>query len=404
MKCIYCGNDNVDGMMYCGNCGQKIISSNAPGYDPKKVVDVIERVAYSFIYLLIFIVSFLDWHAFSDFGEFRYNPYSAHVIVLEHYVKGARGWTIFLLIIVQLFILLALLNAALGKKTVMRGWCGGSLAVSILLEIVIWGAIEKGHPTVGFWLVLIFSIIGLCNFTDIFTASLKKKDVPIKPIYDRPVQESQYSVVACYGENITIEGAPFDCLKSNLVIDKKGVRYVENIFKNHDLKVITGIQVDVYGMDSFGTSTENIFKYAYQDMNLLCGAEWGQGIYIPFSNPNTRQYTMYVNMVMFSDGTIWESGGKNWIVCPEKETLEETDGVYGNAYEGFNFYQHSEAMSNMNNSAIEMRNYLKQFQFYDNKFLAVMKEVEEMAEFERLYGKPHKNCLLILERIYNETR
>ncbi|MCQ2498115.1 MAG: hypothetical protein MJ133_03950 [Lachnospiraceae bacterium] len=404
MKCIYCGRDNADGIMYCGNCGQKIISSNAPGYDPKKVVDVIERVAYSFIYLLIFIVSFLDWHAFTDYGEFRYNPYYTHPIVTDYYVKDARGWTIFLLIIVQLFILLALLNAALGKKTVMRGWCGGSLAVSILLEIVIWGAIEKGHPTVGFWLVLIFSIIGLCNFTDIFTASLKKKDVPIKPIYDRPVQESQYSVEACYGENITIEGAPFDCIKTNLIIDKNGSRYVENIFKNKGRKVISGIQVDIYGMDSFGTTTENIWKYPYQDIKLLCGNMYGQGIYIPLTNPNTRQYAMYVNIVLFNDGTRWESEGKDWIICQENDISKQAEAGSENIYEGFNFYQHSEAMSNMNNSAIEMRNYLKQFQFYDNKFLAVMKELEGMAEFERLYGKPHKNCLLILERIYNETR
>lgn len=395
MKCSNCGNEISYDSGFCPFCGTKVVSasdySNVNWNQTADFGDIISRVLFSLLYLILFISSFFTWFTCSDrYFSYPLNPFYEN-IVTDQMSKTARGFAVICLIILLLVMMLAIIFAALGKKN-DRKVCGAlGFIFAIIILLICWIDLKKGFPGVAFWIHLVLGIVGLTQAIDNIgtgntqnsdTMSVPKMQSPVLP----PAPEKSETVLL---QHMTYSGAPFECVYSKMVTDSNDRRYIENLFRNLSKQNIIAIQVDIVGMDIFGTATETVSKYPYQNFVIANGQKYGKDIHIPVNNPNTVKYSLTVNIVMFEDGSVWKREEERWKAL-------EIDYP-----KDFIFEDHIPALKQMNNSSFKILEYMKTIPSQDPRYLAVMKELEGMVMYEKYYGKPGESIILILQKVYN---
>ncbi len=382
MKCNNCGYEAPYGRIYCPKCGSRM--SEDESYNRTIVCNVIKRISYPTFYLILFICSFFDWISYEHF--FGANPYS---FLYFYNAKSAHIIEIIFYSLVLLFLALAIIYGALGKYSTRNG-CGlGAVICSFIVYITTRIDLDHGSPGFSFWVNVILGIFFLTPAIDTIIVRIAYASKRDNSKFETPMHDDyHFGPEKIVIQNMTTKSATIECLQSRLITDMSNAKYVENIFRNISSKPFTYIDIDIYGLDYNGYQTESILQYPYQGFFLWPGCSCGQDFYIPLTNPNTVDYCMFVNRVIFSDGSVWERNGEPW------EASEWNSSV------GFDFFACKKKLYSFNNSPTQIYEFFKQNPSEDNKYKLLMTELENLIAYEKYYGIPQQDVVSILEQKY----
>ena len=94
---------------------------------------------------------------------------------------------------------------------------------------------------------------------------------------------------------------------------------LRNIVQNN----IISCKVSIKAFEINGTEIEGISSYAYLDINIGFGEEFGSRTPVYLPNTNTRRIEISISEVVFSDGSIWENSNILWKQTPTQKAIVE---------------------------------------------------------------------------------
>lgn len=172
-------------------------------------------------------------------------------------------------------------------------------------------------------------------------------------------------------QNMYYNGGPL-IIKKVVLVGINGEYYAKNIFKNISDKQINAIQINIEGLDPFGTITDTINDYTYLDLTANNREKFGENILIPLPSGKSRDISITVKGVLFEDKKLWEREEEPLIqYVPENGTFELSD--------------YSDDLLGMQ-SAKQMVDYLQELEIKDSMLLNIIEELQEIVNQEKFYG------------------
>lgn len=140
----------------------------------------------------------------------------------------------------------------------------------------------------------------------------------------------RYARLFSLPENSIDSGAPVIVLAGALLLDKSKDKVLAQVkFKNISEKTIKAVSVNIFPSDTAGRSLGDPIKFTYLDLNESRDSEWGdrKPLYLP--DPSTRQFSLNLEEVVFSDNTVWSPTDteKEEYKKPEHEEEARTVGT-----------------------------------------------------------------------------
>lgn len=96
--------------------------------------------------------------------------------------------------------------------------------------------------------------------------------------------------------------------------------------KNVQAKPIKALTISLQALDTAGQKLGSPVPYHYLDLSIPQDGEFGQKDAIVLPHVAARGFQPKVTQVIFSDGTLWETGGEAWESIPPQVTLEKALG------------------------------------------------------------------------------
>lgn len=84
--------------------------------------------------------------------------------------------------------------------------------------------------------------------------------------------------------------------------------------------------VSLQALDTAGQKLGSPVSHPYLDLSIPQDGEFGQKDAIVLPHVAARGFQPKVTQVIFSDGTLWETGGEAWESIPPQVTLEKALG------------------------------------------------------------------------------
>ncbi len=118
-----------------------------------------------------------------------------------------------------------------------------------------------------------------------------------------------------------IDGAPVILLAGVLSKDTETGSIIAQLkFQSVSDKWIKAIKVSLTAQDISGTIVEGINDYQYLELNIANGQEFGANKAIIMPSTVTRSFSVSSLIVVFNDGSMWESAG-NFVALPSTRSL-----------------------------------------------------------------------------------
>lgn len=96
--------------------------------------------------------------------------------------------------------------------------------------------------------------------------------------------------------------------------------------KNVQANPIKALTISLQALDTAGQKLGSPVPYHYLDLSIPQDGEFGQKDAIVLPHVAARGFQPKVPQVIFSDGTLWETGGEAWESIPPQVTLEKALG------------------------------------------------------------------------------
>lgn len=93
--------------------------------------------------------------------------------------------------------------------------------------------------------------------------------------------------------------------------------------RNLSAKGIIGCKVAIRAFELNGKEIEGISEFAYLDMNISRGKDFGTKTPIYLPNNATRKFSVVVKEVVFADSSIWTSNLEEWLPIAESKRITE---------------------------------------------------------------------------------
>lgn len=122
------------------------------------------------------------------------------------------------------------------------------------------------------------------------------------------VFETSESVYTANSPVIFLSGALFKHVKTNEIVTQLK-------FQNISKKIIKAVKIEIVAIDSFGEQINGISDFAYIDLNISTGKQWGENVAIKMPNASVRSVDINLKQIIFNDGSIWNNTENKKIPC-----------------------------------------------------------------------------------------
>ncbi len=134
----------------------------------------------------------------------------------------------------------------------------------------------------------------------------------------------KYSEIFRLPASLYQEGCPV-IVEAGTLLKKEstGNLIVQLKFLNIGQNVVTACKVAVTARDPFGNTVEEIPDFAFIDLNVPQGKNFGSNVPIYLNGDAARSYTPAITEVVLEDGTKWSTPETGWKELPAPVSLEE---------------------------------------------------------------------------------
>ena len=211
------------------------------------------------------------------------------------------------------------------------------------------------------------------------TINTPKSDVPV---FDMSKATSKQIL-----RNKAYDDGPIFIRNARLYISDSGAA-VKISMKNISEKTIIAVKILVTTKDVMGSVIDNDFSHIIMDISIAPGQLLGdkEVIILP-SKALVRDANIHVEMVKFSDGTVWNRNGKD---LSDIEIKNE-----------FVFADHEQTLLAFPD-ARAIYDYLNELDITDDPQFTdeLMPQIEQMLDIERMYGNAKESTIKKIRAIY----
>ena len=133
----------------------------------------------------------------------------------------------------------------------------------------------------------------------------------------------RYNMVFRLPPRLYLEGSPVIIEAGAIQKDTQTNKLLVQLkFRNISSKTMIACKVKINAYSVSGDQLEGVESFSYLDLNVYAGEEFGTKTPIYLPNYETRKITVFVTQIVFSDNSVWDSDGGEWVQIDEPVKIE----------------------------------------------------------------------------------